>query len=67
MADWDWKLNESVVVESVQALAVYTNTGGSIVIRQQDSMGEDDDVVIVPRQHVSALIKALKAELKKPS
>ena len=50
-----------VVFPSVQAVAVYRNPAGNIVIRQQGDMGEDDSFVIVPRNHIDALLAAIKA------
>jgi len=66
--DWKWHeqdAKESIVVPSVQAVAVYANTDGDIVIRQQNPMGEEDAVIVVPRSSVGAIIKALKAESAK--
>ena len=65
--DWDWNTDtDSTVVPAVQAVAVYTNPKGDIVVRQQDMYGEDDSVIVVPRQHASRLAKALRDEAKKP-
>lgn len=66
--DWGWHNKEdkdAIVVQSVQAIAVYTNPAGEIVIRQQDSGGEDDSVIVVPRSMVLLIAKALKAEFSK--
>jgi hypothetical protein len=63
MADFDWHSEDTeqeVVFPSVQAVAVYQNKDGDIVIRQQGSMGEDDSVIIVPQIHADVLIKAIK-------
>lgn len=64
---WSWhgEDKESVVVQSVQAIAVYTNTAGEITIRQQSSMGEDDSFIHIPRSMANAVIKAMRDELKK--
>lgn len=66
--DWKWhgeNERESIVVPAVQAIAVYTNPAGDIVIRQEDPMGNEDSVVVLPRGSVNALIKAMKAEAAK--
>jgi len=65
--DWDWSLKESagdIVVPSVDAIAVYQNQQQDVVIRQQNSLGEDDHVIIIPKSNVRAVIKALQASLK---
>lgn len=62
--DWKWNAMESledIVFPSVQAVAVYQNASRDIVIRQEGVMGEDDSVIIIPRQHASALLDAIKA------
>lgn len=57
--------DESVVFESVQAVAVYSNPSGDIVIRQQAGPLDDDDaVIVVPRDRGEALIYALRAEME---
>ena len=65
--DFDWhspEAKESIVVPQVEAIAVYTNPDGNIVIRQQDSYGGEDHFVLIPRSNVNALIKALKEVVK---
>jgi len=67
-SDMQWygpDASADIVVKSVQAIAVYTNTSGDIVIRQQDPLNDDDSVIVIPRSSVSALVKALKAEAAK--
>lgn len=64
---FDWnseKIKESVVMKSVQAIAVYTNPDGDVVIRQQDSMGDEDHFVVLPKSSAKALVKAITAESK---
>ena len=61
--DFDWSSTD-VVVETVDAVAVYTNPAGHIVIRQQGtSPADDDSFVIVPRRFVADVIAALQREL----
>lgn len=70
--DWIWtgaSESESTVIQSVRAVAVYTNPAGDIVIRQEGSGHGDnpgDDVVVVPRSFINQLVKAIKAEASKP-
>ena len=61
--DFDWNSDEdgdSVVFPTNQGLAVYANPKGSIVLRQQGYMGEDDSIIIVPRAQLDAVISALR-------
>lgn len=59
-----WAPDESAVVfKTVQAVAVYSNPDGDIVIRQQASpLDDEDQIVIVPSDRVEALIFAIKSE-----
>jgi hypothetical protein len=56
---WSDLDEEDIVTPSVQAVAVYVNTKGSIVIRQQRDMREDDDVIVLPVQAAERLIQKL--------
>jgi hypothetical protein len=49
--DWDWnpEKQKSIVVQQVDAIAIYTNVRGEIVIRQQGFGGEVDAIVAFPR------------------
>lgn len=61
-SDWDWhgmETQQDVVFPSVQAVAVYQNAVGYLVIRQQGAVGEDDSLIVVPRGHVDALLDAI--------
>lgn len=65
--DWSWygdSEKDSVVVPAVQAIAVYTNSAGEIVIRQQDSMGEDDSVIVFPKSQAKAIVDAIIVEVE---
>jgi hypothetical protein len=67
MSDVNWygeDKSESVVINAVSAVAVYTNTADDIVIRQEGVNGEDDSVVIIPKMFVSALLKAINRQLE---
>lgn len=61
--DFSWDDESAVVVEQVDAIAVYTNPKGRIVIRQAASMGDDDSVIVIPRSQVENLILALQNEI----
>lgn len=65
-SDFDWLENkENIIVPAVDAIAVYTNEDGNIVIRQQNPMGDDDYFVVIPLNNVPAVIKAVEEEAKK--
>lgn len=66
-SDWDWNgpdEKKSTVVRQVDAVAVYTNLSGDLVIRQQSPMGEDDSVIVVPMEQGRSIMEALKRELQ---
>lgn len=55
-----WNETETVVA-SVQAIAVYLNPRGQVVIRQEAGpLEQDDSFVILSPSHVKALITALR-------
>jgi hypothetical protein len=57
---WD---STDVVIRSVDAIAVYRNKDGDVVIRQQSRLGEDDTFIVVPENNLNELIVALQNEL----
>jgi hypothetical protein len=61
-AEFSWSDDESVVIDRVDAIAVYTNAKGDLVIRQEHPLGDDDSTIIVPRRRVGELTVALKRE-----
>lgn len=64
--DFDWSKNDSVVVPTMEGVAVYTDQDGDIVVRQQNIMGDEDAVVIISRGSAAKIAKAIQAEAKKP-
>ncbi|MBI5190514.1 MAG: hypothetical protein HZA22_07550 [Nitrospirae bacterium] len=66
--EWSWYGKEEendIVVEPMDAIAVYANANRDIVIRQQQSSGqEDDSIVIIPRMYAQAIIDAIGREIK---
>ncbi|QOJ19969.1 MAG: hypothetical protein HRU77_04225 [Gammaproteobacteria bacterium] len=72
--DFKWTDDDSVCISKVNAVAVYVNVRNEVVIRQQDDLGDDDQLIIIPLEHVDALIfklkqvvKELKESLEEPS
>tara|TARA_R110002073_G_scaffold283878_2_gene448175 strand:- start:337 stop:549 length:213 start_codon:yes stop_codon:yes gene_type:complete len=58
---------DDVVVEQVEEIAIYYNPKANVVIRQADSMGEDDAIVVIPYSHLKSVIKKLQQlEKKRP-
>ena len=65
--EWNWfgeSEKDSVVVPAVQAIAVYSNQAGEIVIRQEDSVGGDDSVIVFPKSQAKAIIDAIIVEVE---
>lgn len=60
--EFNWSDRDSIVVRSVDAIAVYTNPDGEVVIRQQSRMGEEDQFIVIPLERVQDLIAALSEE-----
>ena len=57
---FDWTNPEAIVVPSVQGVAVYLTNDGAVVIRQEATPLDDDDIYIVlPIAHVKPLARAL--------
>lgn len=65
--DWDWnpEKQKSIVVQQVDAIAIYTNVRGEIVIRQQGFGGEEDAIVAFPKAYAETIIAALQTEMTK--
>ena len=66
---FDWSKSDAVVIRPVEAVAVYTNTVGNVVIRQQGAdlsqpYGGEDTFIVIPRDRVSDVIKALQEEIE---
>ncbi len=61
MSDFDWSDKDSIVVENVDAIAVYRNPDDDVVIRRQDTPDIGDAYVVIPLGHLPAIIAALQA------
>lgn len=61
MADqFDWN-SVVAVIRQVDAIAVYANDDGDIVIRQKNALGEEDHAVYFPVSQAKAVIDGIKA------
>jgi hypothetical protein len=59
--DFDWTDKDSVVVPSQEAIAIYENAAGNVVIRVQRAWNEDEDAfIVIARDNLPAVIEALK-------
>lgn len=63
---FDWSDKRSVVVKRVDAIAVYKNSDGDIVIRQQRADVPVDVVVTIPAQHAYSVIEGIQRQVKGP-
>jgi hypothetical protein len=63
-ADFSWSNTESVVVRQQDAIAVYGNPDGDMVIRRQRDWNEDDDAwIVIARDQVRTVMKAMEKVL----
>jgi hypothetical protein len=59
---WDWAADDckgDVIIPQVNAVAVYQNGAGDVVIRQRDPYGDEDSFIVVPVGYLPVLISAL--------
>lgn len=59
---FDWCDSSIVVIPRQDAIAVYTNVNGEIVIRQQDRDATEDRIIILNPDYAEELIIALQSE-----
>jgi hypothetical protein len=62
--DFSWSDDALVVVKRVDAIAVYRNPQGDIVIRQESRTGNDDNIVVVPGQYAYTLVESIQRLVK---
>jgi hypothetical protein len=61
-SDFDWREDECVVLKEQLAVAVYPNSHGAIVIRQERAWDEDSDtLILIEPCNASAVAEALLA------
>jgi hypothetical protein len=62
MSDFDWRDDAGIVLREQPATAVYRNTTGGIVIRQECAWDEEEDPFLVFQpENLPVLIRALQA------
>lgn len=52
------------VFPATEALEVYLNERGDVVLKQEDALGNDDRYVYIPIIHLSAAIRAMRQVAK---
>lgn len=62
--DFSWSDEALIVVKRVDAIAIYKNPAGDLVIRQERRSGDEDNVVIVPVQYAYTLVESIQRMLK---
>ena len=62
--DFSWSDESLIVVKRVDAIAVYKNPQGDIVVRQESRGGDEDNIIIVPAQYAYTLVESMQRLLK---
>lgn len=55
-----WLSDDSVVIQRVDAVAVYINERNEVVIRQENQVGDGDAIIVIPVRCVPDLMEALQ-------
>jgi hypothetical protein len=62
--DFSWRDTESVVVRQQDAVAIYSNPDGDLVIRRRQAWDEDSDVwIVVAQTQIRTVITAMEKVL----
>jgi hypothetical protein len=63
--DFSWRETDAVVVRQQDAIAVYSNPDGDLVIRRRRAWDEDNDVwIVVAQTQIRTVIDAMERVLK---
>jgi len=63
--DFSWRETDAVVVRQQDAIAVYSNPDGDLVIRRRQAWDEDEDVwIVVAQTQIPTVIDAMEKVLK---
>jgi hypothetical protein len=63
--DFSWRETDAVVVRQQDAIAVYSNPDGDLVIRRRQAWDEDEDVwIVVAQTQIRTVIDAMEKVLK---
>jgi hypothetical protein len=66
-ADFSWRETDAVVVRQQDAIAVYSNPDGDLVIRRRQAWDEDEDEdvwIVVAQTQIRAVIDAMEKVVK---
>lgn len=62
--DFSWNNSDAIAVRQQDAIAVYANPDGDMVVRRRRDWNEDDDVwIVVARDQVRTVISAMEKVL----
>ncbi len=62
--DFSWRDADAVVVRQQDAIAVYSNPDGDLVIRRRQAWNEDEDVwIVVAQAQIRTVIDAMEKVL----
>lgn len=67
MQGFDWSEEDSIIFHTQEAVAVYANKHGQIVIRQRDEYGDEDSVIVINAESARTLVGAIMRELDEVS
>jgi hypothetical protein len=63
--DFSWRDTDAVVVRQQDAIAIYSNPDGDLVIRRHRAWDEEDDVwIVVAQTQIRTVINAMEKVLK---
>jgi hypothetical protein len=63
--EFSWNDTDSLVVRQQNAIAVYANPNGDLVVRRKQDWNEEDDVwIVIARTQVRTVIDAMNRVLK---
>jgi hypothetical protein len=63
-AEFAWDDTRSVIGNQVDAIVVYRDGDGDIVIRQRHPMADADPCVVLPLEEAANLIEAIRREMQ---
>ena len=61
---FDWSEKRSVVVKRVDPIAIYVDSEGDIIIRQQYAHSPVDSMITIPALHVQSVIEGLQRQIR---
>lgn len=54
----------SIVIKKVDAIEIFPNEGGGITIKQANSLGDEDSLIVFEIEHTEAVIAGIRAAEK---